>query len=41
MNEEGLNENLGYYRSLLESLQIAIDDRSNSEKYINYGTEAQ
>ena len=37
MNEEGLLENRRYYTSLLKSLQIAIDDRDNAEKYTNYG----
>lgn len=41
MNEEGLAENLKYFNSLLESFQIACDERPDNEKYSNYGTSNQ
>ena len=41
MNEEGLQENLAYYNSLLQSFQIVVDERPNEEKFSNYGTPEQ
>lgn len=37
MNEEGLRENLQYYRNLLEKLQISVDDRTPAQMYDSIG----
>lgn len=37
MDTDLLNQNLEYYQALLESLQISVDTRSDSEKYTGTG----
>lgn len=37
MNEEGLQENLKYYKAQLELLQVSVDTRPDSQKYDSQG----